>query len=90
MKGYKRGVTIPDYDERVTQALASIELDDGGRMVFGIRNLEGEIYRVIRIECLGNVMRAVRLLNDAGFVDELKDTYVTNPQGFDGIWSPAS
>jgi len=89
MKWYKPGATIPDYDDRVTQALDGIEPFDGGRMVFGIRNVEGEIYRIFRMDCLGEVFRASNQLYDAGFADELKDSMLPNAQGFDSVWSPA-
>ena len=56
------------------------------KMLIGVRNEAGEIYRLIGATKVNSFMNAVEELFDLGLVDELKDTEA--PQdGYDAIFS---
>ncbi|WP_426103860.1 hypothetical protein [Massilia sp. TSP1-1-2] len=56
------------------------------KMLIGVRNEEGDIYRLIGATKVNSFMNAVEELFDLGLVDELKDTEA--PQdGYDAIFS---
>jgi hypothetical protein len=56
------------------------------KMLIGVRNEAGDIYRLIGATKANSFMNAVEELDDLGLVDELKDT--EEPQdGYDAIFS---
>jgi hypothetical protein len=56
------------------------------KMLIGVRNEAGEIYRLIGAAKLNNFMNAVEELVDLGLVDELQDTEELR-DGCDAIFS---
>jgi len=56
------------------------------KMLIGVRNESGEIYRLIGAAKLNNFMNAVEELIDLGLVDELQDTEELK-EGCDAIFS---
>lgn len=56
------------------------------KMLIGVRNEDGEIYRLIGATKLNSFMNAVEELFDLGLVDELQDTEATQ-DGCDAIFS---
>jgi hypothetical protein len=56
------------------------------KMLIGVRNEAGEIYRLIGAAKLNNFMNAVEELVDLGLVDELQDTEELR-EGCDAIFS---
>jgi len=55
-------------------------------MLIGVRNEDGEIYRLIGASKKNSFMNAVEELFDLGLVDELEDTEETK-EGCDAIFS---
>jgi hypothetical protein len=55
------------------------------KMLVGVRNEDGEIYRLIGATKVNSYMNAVEELEDLGLVDELKDTE-TPQEGCDAIF----
>jgi hypothetical protein len=58
------------------------------KMLIGVRNEAGEIYRLIGATKVNSFMNAVEELFDLGLVDELKDTEEPK-DGYDAIFSEA-
>ena len=56
------------------------------KMVIGVRNETGEIYRLIGATKVNSFMNAVEELIDLGLVDELQDTEEPK-DGYDAIFS---
>jgi hypothetical protein len=56
------------------------------KMLIGVRNEDGEIYRLIGATKINSFMNAVEELFDLGLVDELQDTEETQ-DGCDAIFS---
>jgi hypothetical protein len=56
------------------------------KMLIGVRNEAGEIYRLIGAAKANNFMNAVEELVDLGLVDELQDTEEPK-DGYDAIFS---
>ena len=56
------------------------------KMIIGVRNETGDIYRLIGATKLNSFMNAVEELFDLGLVDELQDTEATQ-DGCDAIFS---
>jgi hypothetical protein len=56
------------------------------KMLIGVRNEAGDIYRLIGAAKANNFMNAVEELVDLGLVDELQDTEEPK-DGFDAIFS---
>lgn len=56
------------------------------KMLIGVRNEEGDIYRLIGATKVNSFMNAVEELFDLGLVDELQDTEGTQ-DGCDAIFS---
>ena len=56
------------------------------KMLIGVRNEDGEIYRLIGATKVNSFMNAVEELFDLGLVDELQDTEGTQ-EGCDAIFS---
>lgn len=76
-----------------TQIMANLLLDVASaslvrqeKMLIGVRNEHGEIYRLIGATKANSFMNAVEELEDLGLVDELKDTE-TPQDGCDAIFS---
>jgi hypothetical protein len=58
------------------------------KMIIGVRNEDGEIYRLIGATKINSFMNAVEELFDLGLVDELQNTE-TPQDGCDAIFSEA-
>lgn len=56
------------------------------KMLIGVRNEDGDIYRLIGATKVNSYMNAVEELEDLGLVDELKDTEAPE-EGCDAIFS---
>jgi hypothetical protein len=56
------------------------------KMLIGLRNADGEIYRIIGAAKPNNFMNAVEELEDLGLEDELHDSE-SGRDGFDAIFS---
>ena len=56
------------------------------KMIIGVRNEDGDIYRLIGATRANSFMNAVEELDDLGLVDELQDTEST-VDGCDAIFS---
>ncbi len=56
------------------------------KMLIGVRNADGEIYRLIGATKINSFMNAVEELFELGLVDELQDTEETR-EGCDAIFS---
>lgn len=56
------------------------------KMLIGVRNEAGDIYRLIGATKVNSYMNAVEELEDLGLVDELKDTAAPE-EGCDAIFS---
>ncbi|HEU4775786.1 MAG TPA: hypothetical protein VFS95_03110 [Telluria sp.] len=56
------------------------------KMLIGVRNEDGEIYRLIGATKINSFMNAVEELDDLGLVNELQDTEGTQ-EGCDAIFS---
>lgn len=84
------GKTPAQIDKQIIGNLlldvASAEEVRQEKMLIGVRNESGEIYRLIGATKVNSYMNAVEELEDLGMVDELKDTEA--PQdGCDAIFS---
>lgn len=66
--------------------VASVEEVRQEKMLIGVRNETGEIYRLIGATKLNSFMNAVEELFDLGLVDELQDTEEPR-EGCDAIFS---
>jgi hypothetical protein len=72
--------------EDLLTAVARCEGNVPRRLVFGVRNLHGQIYRRILTESLAEVMAIAGLFERLGFVDEISfGTALTDD--YDGIFS---
>jgi len=58
------------------------------KLLIGVRNEDGEIYRLIGATKPNSFMNATEELEDLGLVDELKD-YEGSMDGYDAIFSEA-
>jgi len=84
------GKTPANFDKQIIGNLlldvASSDLVRQEKMLIGVRNEAGDIYRLIGATKVNSYMNAVEELEDLGLVDELKDTEA--PQdGCDAIFS---
>lgn len=79
---------LADYDAIVLNAMNLIPSTpmsvSAERLLIGIRNEHGDVYRVIRISGLGNFLALIGKLRDLGFTDELAEAH-GDKQGFDAI-----
>jgi hypothetical protein len=65
--------------------IASVDEVRQEKMLVGVRNDAGEIYRLIGATKVNSYMNAVEELEDLGLVDELKDTEAPQ-EGCDAIF----
>ncbi len=84
------GMTPAKFDKNIIgNLLLNVATPDEVRqekMLIGVRNEAGDIYRLIGATKVNSFMNAVEELFDLGLVDELKDTEA--PQdGYDAIFS---
>ncbi len=84
------GKTPAQFDKNIIgNLLLNVATPDEVRqekMLIGVRNESGDIYRLIGATKVNSFMNAVEELFDLGLVDELKDTEA--PQdGYDAIFS---
>ena len=84
------GVTPAEYDKQITAnlLLESTTLDDvrQEKLLIGVRNEDGDIYRLIGATKHNSFTNAVEELEDLELVDELEDTEGTR-EGCDAIFS---
>jgi hypothetical protein len=86
------GMQAAKFDKHIIgNLLLNVDTPDQVRdekMLIGIRNEDGEIYRLIGATKLNSYMNAVEELIDLGLVDELQDS--EGPQdGYDAIFRAA-
>jgi len=88
MDKYLPDVVVPDFDPQISSLIKSLNIDvcNHGRFTIGFRNGDGIVYRKIRVEGLGNVMRFTQAVPKHGYNDELVDQYVMR-EGCDAIYS---
>lgn len=84
----RKGVDVPDYDEKVLRALNSkARKDSGNVMVIGIRNPAGNIYRIVKTKGLSEFIGIVGELQRLDLTDELADIHQM-VKGCDAIFRP--
>lgn len=83
------GVTPAKFDKHIIgNLLLNVAPEDEVRLeklLIGVRNEEGEIFRLIGATKPNSYMNAVEELEDLGLVDELKG--MDNTDGYDAIFS---
>jgi hypothetical protein len=86
------GKQPPQFDKHIIGNLllsvASVDEVRKEKMLIGVRNDAGEIYRLIGATKLNSYMNAVEELDDLGLVDELKDIEEIR-EGCDAIFRAA-
>jgi len=84
------GKPLAEFDATVLHAMNLIPPTppavSAERLLVGIRNEHGDVYRVIRVSGLSNFLSLIGKLHDLGFTDELAESY-GDKQGFDAIIS---
>jgi hypothetical protein len=84
------GFTPAKFDKHIIGNLlldvASVDEVRKEKMLIGVRNEDGEIYRLIGATKINSFMNAVEELDDLGLVNELQDTEGTQ-EGCDAIFS---
>ena len=84
------GITPAKIDKQIMTNLlldiASAEEVRQERILIGVRNEDGEIYRLIGAAKANSYTNAVEELEDLGMIDELKETDGTE-EGCDAIFS---
>ncbi len=87
------GKTPAHFDKHIIGNLllnaSTPELVRQEKLIIGIRNEAGEIYRLIGATKHNSFMNAIEELFDLGLVDELQDTDATE-DGYDAIFSEAA
>jgi hypothetical protein len=83
------GIKAPAFDKQIIgNLLLNVDTPDAVRqekMIIGVRNDAGDIYRLIGATKLNSYMNAIEELADLGLMDELQDT--DGPQdGYDAIF----
>jgi hypothetical protein len=86
------GLTPAQFDKHIIGNLlldqTSVDVVRQEKMIIGVRNEEGDIYRLIGATKVNSFMNAVEELGELGLVDELQNT--ENPQdGYDAIFREA-
>jgi len=86
------GFTPAKFDKHIIGNLlldvASVDDVRKEKMLIGVRNEEGDIYRLIGATKVNSFMNAVEELGDLGLVDELQNTEEPK-DGYDAIFSEA-
>lgn len=83
---YISGKELPKYDPEITSAINAYAIDGGGNtMVIGVKNHEGQIYRVIDATGMGAYITITSALTKIGLEDELKNS-LYGENGFDSIF----
>jgi len=86
------GFTPAKFDKHIIGNLlldvASVDEVRKEKMLIGVRNEEGDIYRLIGATKVNSFMNAVEELGDLGLVDELQNTEEPK-DGYDAIFSEA-
>jgi len=84
------GVTPAEYDKQITANLlletTTLEGVRQEKLLIGVRNEDGDIYRLIGATKHNSFTNAVEELEDLELVDELEDTEGTR-EGCDAIFS---
>ena len=80
--------TLADYDAIVLNAMNLIPSTpapvSAERLLVGVKNEHGDVYRVIKISGLANFLAFIGKLRDLGFTDELAEAY-GDKEGFDAV-----
>ncbi|MET0962172.1 MAG: hypothetical protein ABWY05_05045 [Noviherbaspirillum sp.] len=77
-----------EYDAAVLKAMTlappALQSVSAERLLVGIRNEQGDVYRVIRISGLGNFLALIGKLRELGFSDEFAEAS-GDKEGFDVV-----
>jgi hypothetical protein len=85
---YIPNTRTPHFDAAVSAAL-DYEIDGGGnKMIIGIENGDGVVYRVIETRGMGAYMHTVNSILDLGFEDKLAES-LHGEGGFDSRMTPS-
>lgn len=83
------GIPAAKFDKQITTNLllehVAADVVRKEKLLIGVRNEEGEIFRLIGATKPNSYMNAVEELEDLGLVDELKG--MDNTDGYDAIFS---
>lgn len=83
---YVQGVEKAPFDEQVTESISSYPIEGGGKtMVVGVKNLNGDTYRIIDAIGLGTYIHITSALAGIGLEDELYDS-LSGESGFDSMF----
>jgi hypothetical protein len=86
------GLTPAKFDKHIIGNLlldvAAVDEVRKEKMLIGVRNEQGDIYRLIGATKVNSFMNAVEELGDLGLVDELQNTEEPK-DGYDAIFSEA-
>jgi len=84
------GKALAEFDAIVLNTFGLIpqtpQAASAERLLLGIRNEHGDVYRVVRISGLNNFLDVIGKLRDLGFIAELAEAY-GDKEGFDAIVS---
>jgi hypothetical protein len=84
------GKQLAEFDSAVLNAInlmpPTARTVSAERLLVGIRNEHGDVYRVIKVSGLNNFLDLIGKLRELGFMDELAEAY-GDKQGFDAIIS---
>jgi hypothetical protein len=84
------GKQLAEFDAAVLNTInlmpSAAQTVSAERLLVGIRNEHGDVYRVIKVSGLNNFLDLIGKLRDLGFKDELAEAY-GDKEGFDAIVS---
>ncbi|HAT8517617.1 TPA: hypothetical protein I7190_04905 [Vibrio vulnificus] len=84
---YISNIEIASFDNLVTDILNALDENENGKVMnIGIKNQNGEIYRILDIERFSNFMSTINKLVSLGLEDELVNS-IFPLNGFDAIFS---
>ena len=83
---YIEGNEIPSFDEKVTETIRSCPVDGGGNtMVVGVKNLNGDVYRILQVTGMGAYIHITSDLSSIGLIDELAES-MFGKDGLDSLF----
>ena len=84
------GKQLAQFDARVLNVLDLVPLTERHqaqkKLLIGIQNERGEIYRVIKIFGMNDFLKLINKFRDLGFTDEFAENY-GDKEGYDAIIS---
>ncbi|OXX49039.1 hypothetical protein B9J93_03345 [Vibrio sp. V17_P4S1T151] len=84
---YISNIEIASFDNQVTDIVNALDKNEDGKVMnIGIKNQNGEIYRILDVEGLSNFMSAISKLVSLGLEDELVNS-IFPLNGLDAIFS---